>query len=230
MRGVCDGSSAGFVPRGASLDAWFSWETDGKTQPGAPFSPFSGLEWHLMGSPRDISSWLCIIVGDPCHGAGGTIPNPLSPRGALVYVDHWNPQTQWVQEKVGAVQVPARQERLRLVPKSSMVPATLRHSLNLSPCPVAMGFPVLFLALVSLAPCWGESAPSTWCWLFPWFHCLQCFLHACCGACPDPYGPDTLSPLCPAALQQRCILQVQLTEAAAPLASAIAPVHCLQET
>lgn len=192
-----DGSSAGFVPKGATLGAGFSWGTDGKTQPGAPFVPFSGLGWHLMLSPRDIPAWHRITVGDLCHGAGGATPNPHSPWGALVHMDHWNPQTQRVQGKVGAVQAPARQERLHLVPKSSMVPATFCHSLNLSPCPVAMGFPVLFLAPVSLAPCWGAAVLGTWCWLFPWFHYLWVFLHTHCGALWSSYPHFPSS--CPAA-------------------------------
>lgn len=81
------GSSAGSVPRGAMLDTWFSREIDGKTQPGTPFSPFSGLGWHLMLSPRDIHSWHCFIVEDPCHGAGGITPYPHSPWGALEPTD-----------------------------------------------------------------------------------------------------------------------------------------------
>lgn len=36
--------------------------------------------------------------------------------------------------------------------QAEQVPAMLHHSPNLSPCPVAMGLPVLFLALVPLAP------------------------------------------------------------------------------
>lgn len=114
------------------------------------------------------------------------------PHGVLLYT--W---TQRVQGKVGAVQAPARQERLHLVPKSSMVPATFRHSLNLSPCPVAMGFPVLFLAPVSLAPCWGAAVLGTWCWLFPWFHYLWVFLHTRCGALWSSYPHFPSS--CPAA-------------------------------
>lgn len=82
-----DWSNAGFVPRGATLGAGFSWGTDGKTQPGAPFVPFSGLGWHLMVSPRDIPAWHRIAVGDLCRGAGGATPNPHSPWGALVHMD-----------------------------------------------------------------------------------------------------------------------------------------------
>lgn len=219
------GAVLGLCPGEQPLVPGFQWKLMEK-QLGSPFSSFSGLGWHFMVFPKDIPSWHR-AVGDSCHGAGAATPNPHSPWGALVYVRHWNSQTQWVQGKVRAVQVLARQERLHLAPKSSMVPVTFCHSLNLSPCPVAMGFPALFLAPVSLAPCWGVAAShgaGSSCGFT-----VSGFLYTYCGAHPDPYGAATLS-LHPAALQQRHILQIQIMEGASPLAPAIIHVHCLQET